>query len=88
MSPKPRTDRQFGPYLNITAGIDGLAAQYAEGLFNPATGAIVCVGLNDPGLQVQIQGQVLPNWTIQGVITLYDGSLPVNQNPLWIMRVG
>lgn len=68
--------RQFGPYLNIIAGIGGTPTVFAEGLFDPTHAIIHAIGRNFAGVPLEIHGQLLPNWTIQGVLL---GMGPFNQ---------
>ena len=57
--------RQFGPYINLVAGIGGQVAAYAEGLLNPTNWCIYIVGY-EQNMPVEIRAQVYSNWTIQG----------------------
>ncbi len=62
--------RQYGPYLNIIAGICGTPTVYAEGIFNPQNGAIEFTGINFEGMQVTAQLTLLPQWTIKGTMSV------------------
>jgi hypothetical protein len=58
--------RQFGPYLNVIAGVAGTPTVFAEGLFDPTHGVIHVVGRNTNGAPFESRGQLLPNWVLQG----------------------
>jgi len=60
--------RQYGPYLNIVAGLGGVPMFLAEGLFDPRSGGLQLAGRYADGSFGQAQAQVMPNWTMQGVM--------------------
>lgn len=62
--------RQYGPYLNIVGVYFGMPVVFAEGLFNPAQMILHAIGQNTYyGISFETQGQVFPNWTIQGTMS-------------------
>ncbi len=71
MNPMDQTYiRQYGPYLNLVAGLMGMPTAVGEGLFDPVHRSVYIVGRYMNGMMVQVRSQVLPNWTMQGVMTL------------------
>jgi hypothetical protein len=70
MNPMDQTYiRQYGPYLNIIAGVGGMPTLYAEGLFDPMQSLIIARGQYINGTVVQVQLRLLPNWMLQGIMT-------------------
>jgi hypothetical protein len=61
--------RQFGPYLNIIAGINGMPTLYAEGLFNPLQSSIYARGQYINNTPMEAQLTLASNWTLQGILT-------------------
>ena len=62
--------RQFGPYLNLVAGIMGMPTVVAEGLYDPVHRSVYIVGRYFNGAPVEVRSQLLPNWMLQGVMTV------------------
>lgn len=60
--------RQFGPMLNMVAGIGGIPGFTAEGLFDPSTGTVRLVGRYVNGSPGEVNAQLHPNWVIHGVV--------------------
>lgn len=60
--------RQFGPYVNVVAGIGGMPMFLGEGLFDPASNVLYVLGQFMGGIPMEIRAQVFPNWTLQGVM--------------------
>lgn len=59
--------RQFGPYLNLIAGMaGGMVGVFAEGLLNPTNGFVHIVGRYANGMPIEVRAQLYPNWTLQG----------------------
>jgi hypothetical protein len=80
--------RQFGPYLNMIAGIGGVPTLYAEGLLDPTQAVIHAVGRYVTGAPMEARAQLLPNWILQGMMmTLGPFGQPV-QLPIWMTKVG
>ena len=79
--------RQYGPYINIIAGIGGNPTLYAEGLFNPMQGILHVVGKNMIGQPVEAKTQVFPNWTMQGIIITMNPFGQPMQYPLMMAKV-
>jgi hypothetical protein len=70
--------RQYGPYLNVIAGVAGTPTVFAEGLFDPTHGVIHVVGRNMNGAPFEARGQLLPNWLLQGwMMTIGQFGQPV-----------
>lgn len=80
--------RQFGPYINVIAGVSGMPTLYAEGLFDPTHGVIHVVGRYVNGAPMEARAQLLPNWTIQGVITTLGLFGQPVQVPFLLVKVG
>jgi hypothetical protein len=64
--------RQYGTYLNLIAGIGGTPTLYGEGLLNPQNGALFFVGRNLMGASTSFQGQLFPQWIIQGSLQVQN----------------
>ena len=79
--------RQYGPYLNVIAGIAGIPTVFAEGLFDPTHGVIHVVGQNVSGAPFEARGQLLPNWFLQGWMTTIGPLGQPVQAPLFIGKV-
>lgn len=62
--------RQFGPYLNLVSGIMGMPTFVGEGLYDPTHRSIYILGRALNGAPVEVRTQLLPNWTMQGVMTV------------------
>lgn len=60
--------RQFGPYLNLIAGIVGMQTAVGEGLFDPVHRSVYIIGVYFNGARVEVRSQLLPNWTMRGVM--------------------
>lgn len=60
--------RQFGPYLNLVAGIMGMQTAVGEGLFDPVHRSVYIIGVYYNGARVEVRSQLLPNWTMRGVM--------------------
>lgn len=69
MNPMDQTYiRQYGPYLNIIAGVGGMPTLYAEGLLDPMQAMIIARGQYINGSMMEARLQLLPNWMLQGVL--------------------
>lgn len=80
--------RQFGPYLNLIAGVGGMPTLYAEGLLNPVYAIVHVVGRYVTGAPMESRVQLLPNWTLQGVMmTLGPFGQPA-QVPILLAKMG
>lgn len=80
--------RQFGPYLNVIAGVGGMPTLYAEGLLNPVNAVVHVIGRYVNGAPMEARAQLLPNWILQGVlITIGPFGQPV-QVPTVMAKVG
>ena len=60
--------RQYGPYLNLVAGIMGMQTAVGEGLFDPVHRSVYIIGVYFNGSRVEVRSQLLPNWTMRGVM--------------------
>lgn len=60
--------RQFGPYLNLVAGIMGMQTAVGEGLYDPEHRSVYIIGVYFNGARVEVRSQLLPNWTMRGVM--------------------
>ena len=60
--------RQYGPYLNLVAGIMGMQTAVGEGLFDPVHRSVYIIGVYFNGARVEVRSQLLPNWTMRGVM--------------------
>ena len=60
--------RQFGPYVNVVAGIAGIPMYLGEGLFDPASNIMYVLGQFMGGVPIEFRAQVFQNWTLQGVL--------------------
>jgi hypothetical protein len=78
--------RQFGPYLNLIAGIGGQPTLIAEGLYDPTTRSIRLAGRNFAGFPVECSAQLFPDWTIRGMMVAASPLGPQYQN-VAVMRV-
>jgi hypothetical protein len=73
MNPMDQTYiRQYGPYLNVVAGIAGMPTFMAEGLFDPASLTLRVVGRQSNGQPAESQAQLLPNWVMHGTMTILN----------------
>jgi len=79
--------RQYGPYLNIVAGVGGVPMFLAEGLFDPRSGGLQLAGRYADGSFGQAQAQVMPNWTMQGVMAARNNWGMQNAWPLALQRI-
>ncbi|MBN2735763.1 MAG: hypothetical protein JXR70_02200 [Spirochaetales bacterium] len=64
--------RQYGPYLNYIIGTAGIPNIFAEGLFNPLTGAISLVGKDIFDNPFIAHLQLSCEWSINGDMTVPD----------------
>ena len=79
--------RQFGPYLNVIAGVGYQPTLFTEGMLNPENGSIFLIGQNVVGAQVTAQLQLLSNWTIQGTLNPPGPMGQPMQLPIHLVRV-
>lgn len=79
--------RQYGPYINIIAGVNGMPTVYAEGVFNPSNRMVVVVGKNMQGAMIQSQCQLLPNWVLQGSIAVASPWGMPMQYPIYMNKM-
>jgi hypothetical protein len=79
--------RQYGPYLNIIAGVGGMPTLYAEGLFEPMQGLIMAQGAYVNGAMVRVQLQLLPNWMLQGMLSVQGMYGMPMQVPIMMMKI-
>ncbi len=79
--------RQYGPYLNIIAGVGGNPTLYGEGIFYPQQSMIQVVARSVQGFLVEARGQLFPNWTIQGILVAPNMWGMPTQMPLFIAKV-
>jgi hypothetical protein len=70
MNPMDQTYiRQYGPYLNVIAGIGGVPTFMAEGLFDPGSLVLRVVGRQSTGAPAEANAQLMPNWMMHGTMT-------------------
>ena len=79
--------RQYGPYLNVIAGVGGNPTLYGEGIFYPQQSMIHIVARSVQGFIVEARGQLFPNWTIQGVLIGPNMWGMPSQMPLFIAKI-
>jgi hypothetical protein len=67
MNPAQQTYiRQYGPYLNIIAGIGGFQTSYAEGVVNPLNWNVSFIGRFFNGLPSEASCQLFADWSLRG----------------------
>ena len=79
--------RQYGPYLNIVAGLGGVPGFLAEGLLDPRSGMLQLAGRYADGSFGQAQARVFSNWTMQGAMVAQNAWGMQNTWPLALQRV-
>jgi hypothetical protein len=80
--------RQFGPYLNVIAGVGGMPTLYAEGVFDPSHSAIHVVGSYVNGAPMEGHAQLYPNWVLYGVMTTIGPFGQPMQVPTNMVKIG
>lgn len=79
--------RQFGPYLNVIAGIGGMPTFVGEGLFDPMNNIMQVLGVSIDNVVWDLRAQVFPNWTLQGVMTAQSLFGQIVQRPIAMMKL-
>lgn len=79
--------RQFGPYLNVIAGINGVPTFLAEGLFDPKHNVIHVLGLCVGGVPCELRAQIFADWTLRGVLIRHEPTGQVVQRPLGMVKL-
>lgn len=64
--------RQYGPYLNYISGTAGIPNIFAEGLFNPLTGAVSLLGKDIFENPFNADLQLSSEWSLNGEMTMID----------------
>jgi len=88
MNPMDQTYiRQYGPYLNVIAGVGGVPTFMAEGLFDPGSLVLRVVGRQSTGGPAQVHAQLMPNWMMHGTMTISNPWGTPMMVPLMMQRV-
>lgn|ERR1700730_7697058 len=88
MNPTDQTYiRQYGPYLNVIAGLYGTPTFFGEGLFNIQQCQVHVVGRYLNGSPMEARAQLFPNWMMQGMMTIANPFGMPMQSPLFMGKV-
>lgn len=79
--------RQFGPYLNVIAGVNGVPTFLAEGLFDPKHNVIHVLGLCAGGAPCELRAQVFADWTLRGVLIVHGPTGQAVQHQIGMVKL-
>ncbi|NGZ09626.1 MAG: hypothetical protein CV088_09605 [Nitrospira sp. LK70] len=81
--------RQFGPYLNVIAGIGGVPTFLAEGLFDPMNNIMHVLGLcrGEFDIPCELRARINTDWTLQGLLTGQGPFGQIVQMPIAMMKI-